>query len=356
VADDHDDAEKTEDPSQRKLDEAIKRGDVVKSQEVSTWFVIAGGMLMLTAFSTSMSQSLATTFRGLLANSYQIRTDGPGLVYLTKELGFEVIGAVAIPLLLLLLAAVGGNAIQHRLVWSTEALSPQFSKISPLAGLKRMFSVQSLLNFGKGLLKLVIVGSVLSALLWPDRYRMMALVWTDVGGLMPFVQSAAFKLMGAVVALLGIIAAADYLFQYKQWYDRQKMSLRDLKEEYKQNEGDPAIKGKLKQMRAQRARKRNIANVRKATVIITNPTHFAVGLHYEKGMEAPVCVAKGVDVLAAKIRELAGEYDIPIVENVSLARALYATVDIDEPIPPEHYKAVAEVIGFVMKLRRSVSQ
>ncbi|MBV9261279.1 MAG: EscU/YscU/HrcU family type III secretion system export apparatus switch protein, partial [Pseudolabrys sp.] len=133
-----------------------------------------------------------------------------------------------------------------------------------------------------------------------------------------------------------------------------KMTLRELKEEFKQTEGDPAIKGKIKQMRQNRARKRIIAAVPKATVIITNPTHYSVALQYERGMDAPICVAKGVDELALKIREVAGEHKIPIVENPPLARALHATVDIDEPIAPEHYKAVAEVIGYVMRLRRAV--
>jgi flagellar biosynthetic protein FlhB len=131
------------------------------------------------------------------------------------------------------------------------------------------------------------------------------------------------------------------------------MSLQELKEEMKQTEGDPAVKGKLKQMRQARMRKRMMANVPKASVIITNPTHYAVALQYERGMPAPVCLAKGVDALALKIREIAGEHRIPIVENPPLARALHATVDIDQPIPPEHYKAVAEVIGYVLRLRKA---
>ena len=134
------------------------------------------------------------------------------------------------------------------------------------------------------------------------------------------------------------------------------MSLRELKEEFKQSEGDPTIKGKLKQIRQQRSRKRMIAAVPKASVIITNPTHFAVALQYDRGMPAPICVAKGVDALALKIREIAGEHRIPIVENPPLARALHATVEVDQPIPPEHYKAVAEVIGYVMRLRRAVAR
>jgi flagellar biosynthetic protein FlhB len=152
--------------------------------------------------------------------------------------------------------------------------------------------------------------------------------------------------------MLAVVAIADYLFQYRQWYQRQKMSLQDLKEEFKQTEGDPTIKGKMKQVRQTRMRRRMIAAVPKATVVITNPTHYSVALRYERGMDAPICVAKGVDALALKIREVAGEHAIPIVENPPLARALHATVEIDQAIQPEHYKAVAEVIGYVMRLRR----
>jgi flagellar biosynthetic protein FlhB len=160
--------------------------------------------------------------------------------------------------------------------------------------------------------------------------------------------------MGAVVAMLAIVAAADYLFQYRVWYEKQKMSLREVKEEFKQSEGDPVIKGKLKQVRQQRQRRRMMAAVPKATVIITNPTHYAIALKYERGMDAPICLAKGVDALALKIREVAAEHAIPVVENPPLARALHATVEIDQAIAPEHYKAVAEVIGYVMRLRRAV--
>jgi flagellar biosynthetic protein FlhB len=158
------------------------------------------------------------------------------------------------------------------------------------------------------------------------------------------------------VAILFLVAAADYLFQYRQWFERQKMSLREMKEEFKQTEGDPLVKGKIRQLRQARMRKRMMAAVPKASVIITNPTHYAIALQYERGMEAPVCVAKGVDLIALKIREVAGEHKIPIVENPPLARALHATVQIDEEIPAEHYKAVAEVIGYVMKLRRAAGQ
>lgn len=347
------DNDKTEQPSQKRLDDALARGDVVKSQEVSTWFVMGGATLVLMAFSGGMTRELSATMRGLIANSWQIRVDGPALPHLFKMLGGELLAAIVLPFVVLLVAALAGNLVQHRLVWSLEGLTPKLSKVSPLAGFKRLFSKQSLANFAKGILKIVVVGGVLIVLMWPERTRMEALVTLDPAELMPFTATLALKIMGAVVAMLAVVAAADYLFQYRTWYERQKMTLQEVKEEFKQTEGDPTIKGKLKQIRQARAKKRMMANVPKASVVITNPTHYAVALQYERGMPAPVCLAKGVDALALKIREIAGEHRIPIVENPPLARALHATVEVDQPIPPEHYKAVAEVIGYVLRLRRS---
>jgi flagellar biosynthetic protein FlhB len=354
MADEADTTDKTEDPTQKKLDDALLRGDVVKSQEVNNWFIIAGGTLVLMSFAGSMSEGLITTLRGLIANSYRINMDGPALPGMFQKLGIELITALALPFLILTLAALVGNLIQHKLVWTTEGLTPKFSKISPLAGLKRLFSKQALANFAKGIVKLVLLGGILVALMLPERDRMEGLVRTDLIALLPFTHVLALKMMGAVVALLGVVAAADYFFQYRTWFTKQKMSLQELKEEFKQTEGDPTIKGKLRNLRMQRSRKRMMAAVPKASVIITNPTHYAIALQYERGMEAPVCLAKGMDAIALKIREIASKHAIPIVENPPLARALHAAVEVDEPIPAEHYKAVAEVISYLMKLRRAV--
>jgi flagellar biosynthetic protein FlhB len=352
---DEDNHDKSEDPTQKRLDEALKRGDVVKSQEVNTWFVIAGGALVLMSFAGSMSQGITTSMRGLIANSYAIPVDGRSLLHALQKVGIEVIAAVAIPLLLLVLAALLGNMVQHRLVWSLEPLTPKLSKISPLAGMKRLFSKQSLANFVKGLFKLVLLGAVMAALLWPQRHRLDTLVMIDVGTILPVVQASALQVLGAVVAILAFIAAADFLFQYRQWFERQKMSMRELKDEFKDTEGDPHVKGKIRQIRETRMRKRMMAAVPQASVVITNPTHFAVALKYERGMNAPSCVAQGMDAVALKIREVANEHRVPIVENPPLARALHGTVEIDREIPPEHYQAVAEVISYVMRLNRAVA-
>jgi flagellar biosynthesis protein FlhB len=355
MADENESNERTEDPTPRRLDEAIRRGDVATSAEVNTWFMIAAGTLLLMVFASSMATSLAATLGGLLAKSYAIRTDGPALIGLVETLALEVLSAVGIPLVILGAAAFAANVVQHRIVFTVEPIRPQLSRISPINGLGRLFSIQGLVNLGKGLAKLCLVGSVMAALLWPERHLLIGLIGADPAAVLPIARGLTMKMLGAVVAILAVVATADYLFQYRQWYERHKMSLREVKEEYRQTEGDPIVKGKLKQLRTTRMRKRIMAAVPKASVVITNPTHFAVALKYERGMNAPVCVAKGVDLLARKIREIAEAHDIPVVENPPLARALHGTVEIDQEIPPEHYRAVAEIIGYIMRLRRMVA-
>jgi flagellar biosynthetic protein FlhB len=354
MADEDDSSDKTEDPTQKRLDEALERGDVAKSQEVNTWFMIAAATLVLSSFSGSIG-SIQMPLRNLIANAWMFHTDGPSLLDLARKLEYMLIAALGVPLLMLAIAAIAGNMLQHRLVWSGESLKPSFSKISPAAGLKRVFGKQAAANFGKGLFKLVALGSVMSAILWPERLRLESMVQFGPATILSLITTLTLKLLGAVVAMLAVVAIADYFFQYRQWFEKQKMSLQDMKQEFKQSEGDPHIKARIRQLRQARMKKRMMASVPKASVIITNPTHYAVALSYERGMSAPVCVAKGVDLIALKIREIAREHDIPIVENVPLARALHASVEIDDEIPVEHYHAVAEVIGYVMGLKRGFS-
>ena len=352
MADDTDD--KTQDPTQKRLDDAHARGDVAKSQEVNTWFVIAGATLVLSTFSGSIGGGILMPLRSLIANAGMLRADGAALLQLSNTLGMAILAAIGVPLLLLMIAAIAGNMIQHRLVWSADSLTPKFSKISPGAGFKRIFGKQAAANFAKGLFKVTALGAVMTAVLWPERHRLESFLAFDPSAILGVATSLTLQLLGAVVAMLATVAIADYFFQYRQWYQRQKMSLQEVKDEFKQSEGDPHIKGKIRQLRHQRMKKRMMADVPRASVIITNPTHYSIALSYDRGMSAPVCVAKGVDSIAFKIREIARKHDIPIVENVPLARALYATVDIDDEIPVEHYHAVAEIIGYVMGLKRGL--
>src|SRR5256884_3151458 len=322
MADENDTADKTEDPTQKRLDDAHDRGDVAKSQEINTWFVIAAGTLLLSTFSGSIGGGILMPLRNLVANSWMIHADGPGLMALAKSMEYVLIAVLGVPLLMLALAAIAGNMVQHRLVWSGESLKPKLSKISPAAGAKRIFGKQAAANFGKGLFKVAALGAVMTAVLWPERHRLESMVRFDPAAVLGATTSLTLQLLGAVVAMLAVVAIADYFFQYRQWYERQKMSLREMKEEFKQSEGDPHIKGRIRQLRHARMKKRMMAAVPKASVVITNPTHYAVALTYERGMSAPICVAKGLDNIALKIREVAGEHDIPIIENVPLGRGV----------------------------------
>jgi flagellar biosynthetic protein FlhB len=257
-----------------------------------------------------------------------------------------------LPLLMFMVAGVVGSMIQHRIVWSLEPLVPKFSKVSPLEGFKRLFSVDSLVNLGKGLAKIFIVGAAMWVAISPELKKLYGIVASEPIGVLAITQRLALKLMTAVMIVMALMAGMDYIYQRQRWLGRLRMSRHDMKEEFKQQEGNPEIKQKLRQLRQARSRKRMMAAVPGATVIITNPTHFAVALKYDQGMTAPRCVAKGIDSIALKIREVAEKAEVPIIENPPLARALHATVDIDEDIPEEHYRAVAEVVGYVLKLKK----
>ncbi len=348
------DEDKTQDPTAKRLEEAHKRGDVAKSIEVNTWFMIAGATFIMSSFSGSIASNLVVPLKNLLEHAGQMKTDGPSLLLLVGRLEYMMLAALGIPFVLLIVAAVSSHLIQHRPVWSADPITPKFSKLSPMAGAKRLFGKQAAANFAKGLFKVILLGVVMAVVMWPEHERADVMVRIEPSLMLDLTRSMALKLMGTVVALLAIVATLDYLFQYRSWFERQKMSLQEVKDEYKQSEGDPHIKGRIRALRVARMRKRMMAAVPTASVVITNPTHYAVALKYERGMPAPICVAKGVDLIALKIREVAAAHDIPVVENVPLARALHATVEIDDEIPVEHYHAVAEVIGYVMKLKRSL--
>ena len=344
--------ERTLDPTQKKLDQALERGDVAKSHELTTWFVLGAATLGVFLFAPGGARDLAASWRGFIANAGRLPVDGPALLAIAKMLAVGAGAAIAMPLLLLIVASAAGNALQHRLVFSLDPITPKLSKISPLAGLKRLFGQAAWVNFAKGIAKIAIVGAVMMFVLWPQHDRVSALVNADIAVLAPFIFGLIVKLLASALAILAFVALGDWLYQRHAWYERQRMTVQELKEEFKQSEGNPEIKAKIRQVRRQKAARRMMANVPKASVVITNPTHFAVALRYEPGMAAPVCLAKGMDDIALKIREIASAHDIPVVENPPLARALHATVEIDREIPGEHYRAVAEVISYVIKLKR----
>ncbi len=347
--------EKTEDPTQKRLDDAHSKGDVAKSQEVSSWFVLFGSTLAIALFAYASSEKLYVDLRGFMNNLHDIKTDPGNLLILTESFGFTILLTLALPVLVIMLMGVAGNMVQHAPVWSTEQLKPKFSKISPKKGLERMFSSQSLMNFVKGILKITIVGVIMVAIVWPERDILDRLMHSDVRVILPIVFDFILMLMAATLFIMFFVAAADYIYQKNKWFEKQKMSMKEVKDEYKQTEGDPHIKAKIRQLRVEKSRQRMMANVPNAAVVITNPTHFSVALQYDDNTPAPIVVAKGVDEIAFKIRTIAQAHDIPLVENPPLARSLYAMVEVDDQIPEAQYKAVAQVIGYVMRQKKRAS-
>lgn len=342
---------KTEDPSHKKLEDAHKRGDVVKSQEVTTWFTLAGSALMFGMLAPGTSEALATSLKGLIANADLYEVGGPAFGAIFWQIMGAILLVAVIPMLVVAVFATAGNLVQHRPLVSVDPIKPKFSKVSPLSGFKRLFSKESLVNFAKGLVKLSVVSAVLYFVLAPEINHAEVMITAEVGAILKDFVDLGIKIFIAVLAVVTIMAMGDYVYQRNRWWNRQKMTVQETRDEYKQMEGDPKVKGRIRAIRQERGRKRMMAAVPEATVVITNPTHFAVALKYDRTMAAPVCVAKGADAVALKIREIAREADVPIIENPPLARALYASVDVDDTIPTEHFKAVAQVIGYVMNLR-----
>ena len=342
---------KTEDPSQKRIEDARKRGDVVKSQEVNNWFMIAGSGLLFSLMAAPTVSGLGNSLKLLLANADGFEIGGPALGNFFTQLATSILTVALVPLGVLALFGIAGNLVQHRPLLSIDPIIPKFSKISPIAGTKRLFSRDALINFVKGLFKLAVVGGVTAAVLWPERDRLEMMVTLDPAMLLPTFQEMGLRIFGAVLAVVTVIALVDFVYQRQRWWNRLKMTVQEVRDEYKQMEGDPTVKGRIRAVRNERSRRRMMANVPDATVVITNPTHFAVALKYDRTMQAPLCLAKGADDVAFRIREVAKANDVPIVENPPLARALFASVDVDEVIPAEHFKAVAQVIGFVMRMK-----
>ncbi len=356
MSDENDGADKTEDPTPHRLEQALRRGDVAKSQEVSVFLMLGAmalALVLLPAFGSGTR--LALDLRGYLAGAHLV-PDSPAAMLGAGRHGLEIaLRALALPVGAIALAALAAGLIQHRPVFSAEQLAPKLSRMSPFAGLKRVLGQQALVQFGKGLLKIVIVGALATAILWRERDRFEGLVGQEPTVLLSFTLSLSLKLLGSVLACHVVVTAADVLYARFSWLKRQRMTKEEVKRESKEQDGNPEIKAKIRQIQQQRVRKRMMAAVPTATVIVTNPTHFAVALRYEPGMPAPICVAKGVDELALRIRAVGAEHRVPVIENPPLARALHATVSIDGEIPVEHYRAVAEVIGFVLRLKRRAS-
>ena len=345
---------RTEDPTGKRVSQARGRGQVGMTKDAGTVMLLTTTTLVCYSVLPWSMRPLLMLMRRFVEQPERILIGTqPSLEALLYEVALKMAYALSLPLLLLVAVSMIAVWAQAGFIWATGKFDFNLNFLNPLNGIGKLFSMKQLVEFGKGLLKTAIVASVAYSYVWPELSKIELLTGLDPIGMTQELFHLLLHLMIGVLLAIAGIALLDYFYQKWSTLRGLKMTKQEVKDEHKNADGDPHIKGRMKQIRMSRARKRMMASVPKASVIITNPTHYAVALQYEMGTAgAPKVVAKGVDFLAKKIRELAAEHDVPIVENPPVARALYATVEIDEEIPPEHYKAVAEIIGYVMKLKR----
>jgi len=351
MADDAD--SKTEQPTNRKLSRAHDEGDVLQSHEVKTAAIIIAGLALVWFMSGPMLSHIMRVLDSFFAQADTIRlgTVEGYTAFLTK-IFIELALILLLPFGMFVVVALLATTLQTGLVFSAQKLGFNFERISPLAGAKRLFSQQAVVDLVKNLLKLAVVGAIAALIVYPRLKGMPSIPLLETPAILDFLHSLLVRLLMAVAVVMTLIAGADWFYQRFAYLKKMRMTKQEVKDEQKQTEGDPMVKARLRSLRMQRARQRMMAAVPKADVVVTNPTHYACALQYDpESMNAPTLVAKGQDLVALRIRQIANENDVPIVENPPLARALYATVELDKEIPPQHYKAVAEVISYVFRLK-----
>ncbi|HKB96252.1 MAG TPA: flagellar type III secretion system protein FlhB, partial [Rhizomicrobium sp.] len=313
MADDQDKSQQTEEPTQKRLEQARENGDVVKSSELTTFILLGGGTLAIAMFGKYTAMGLARSLSMFLQQPDAMSVDGAGLSAMLRALLPQVAKVLAPFFAVMIAAGLAGHVLQSRPGISFDKIVPDFSKVSPLAGFKRMFGVEGWMNLLKGLAKIGVVGVAIWTQLWPERGGLEAILNQSTAAVIGDMSHLLFKVLMAALSALAVIAGLDYFWQRMRFMARNRMSKQEIKEEYRQNEGDPTIKAKIRQLRHERSRKRMMAAVPQATVVIMNPTHFAVALKYESGkMVAPVCVAKGVDALALRISAVAEDNDVAV--------------------------------------------
>lgn len=353
MAEDADDSSKTEEPTAKKLSDARKKGDVPKSADIAQLASLAGAFGAVVIAGGWLTRDLVQALVPFIAQAGQMDVEG-GAQMIAKK---AVLAALPPLILVMLVSGVLGaaaNVAQSGFLLSGEKIKPDLKKLDPMKGLGRIFGPDGMMQFAKSALKFLVTGVIAWFVLKPDAEMVTGLVGMDVGAMLPLAVDLCKKLFWAVLIFLIVTAGFDWFWQRMRFNKRMRMTLHEVKEEFKQSDGDPHIKAKRRQIQMQRSRQRMMQAVPSATVVVMNPTHYAVALKYEQGeTAAPICVAKGLDDLALKIRAVAEEAGVHVLEDPPLARALYAAVEIDEQIPAEHFEAVAKVIGFVMNNRKS---
>ncbi|MEK3684520.1 flagellar biosynthesis protein FlhB [Paenibacillus sp. FSL R10-2736] len=344
--------DKTEKATPKKRQEARKKGQVAKSAEISGAVVLFSALLSLRMFGSFMKERFMKLFTDVLQNRMLMDVTPQNVAGLFNQYGLQILILIAPLMLVTFVLAIVVNYAQVGFMATAEGITPKFSKINPIKGFKNIFSMRSLMEFFKSVFKLVVISYLVYSTLWGEKQSFAALSHVSLEGVYRFTADLTMSLGIKIAAALFIMAIADYIYQKYEHEKSLKMSKQDIKDEYKKMEGDPIIKGKIRERQRRMAMQRMMQEVPMADVIITNPTHFAVALKYDGSkMEAPQIIAKGQDYVALRIRELAKEHGVVTMENKPLARALFQRAEIGDVVPADLFQAVAEVLAYVYKLK-----
>ncbi|HIV75766.1 MAG TPA: flagellar biosynthesis protein FlhB [Candidatus Pseudogracilibacillus intestinigallinarum] len=349
--------EKTEKATPKKREDERKKGRVAKSSDVNTALLLLGSFIVLFAFGgfvkDHMESLYFTTFTKYVHMELDINTSQIILIDVLKSFAYIVFPVM----LVAIIVSVAANLLQVGFLFTTEPLKFDLKKIDPIKGAKRIFSVRALVELLKSLLKITLIGATTFLIIWIYKDDMMMLAMKEPENAVQFFGQVTIVMGVAATILLLFLAVLDYMYQKYDFEKNIRMSKQDIKDEHKNIEGDPLIKSKLREKQRQAAMSRMMSEVPKADVVITNPTHYAIALKYDEAVvSVPYVVAKGTDDVAQKIKEIAKEHDIMMVENRPLARALYDEVEINDVIPEQFYKMVAEILAFVFQQENRMSK
>ena len=344
--------EKTEEPTAKKRADARKKGQVGRSQELNTAFVLLVGFFSLKLLWDSIYLSIATYTTYVFSNLNQtVDTENILRIFIGIVI---ILAKTAFPIMIfIMLIGLAVNFFQVGLNFNTESIEFKLDKLNPINGFGRIFSKRSLVELVKSFFKIIVIGFFLYRFIHEQILAMPQFMFFDLTTSLALVAEIIFQMAFIVIGVITIMAFMDYGYQKWQTTQDLKMTKQEVKDEMKQTEGDPQIKGKIRQKQRQMAMARMMKEVPKADVIITNPTHYAVALSYEQGMVAPTVVAKGQDLVAQRIKEIGRDARVPIIENKPLARTLYAAVQVGDAVPHELYQAVAEVLAYVYRLKHA---
>ncbi len=347
--------ERTEEATPKRREEARKKGQVAKSRELASVAVLLSGILTLFWGCGFFYHQLSTILRYYFQHAASIHVNPTNMQGIAL-LALRQMAVVMAPLFgIMTLVAILANFLQIGPLLALEQIKPKFSHISPLSGIKRLFSPQALMELFKSLFKLGVVTWIAYATVRGEMYSLLPLLDQAPAQILSYIGKVSFEIFFRSALAMIILAIIDFLFQRWQHEKELKMTKQEVKEEYKQTEGDPQVKARIRSLQREAAKKRMMAEVPEADVVITNPTHLAVALKYDGlTMEAPQVVAKGAGLVAEKIKEIAREHGVPVIENKPLAQSLYKSVEVGQTIPETLYKAVAEVLAFVYRLKGKV--